>query len=115
MNATKTGAQRAKNNGGSGSTLTITGASKLHAAGAFNASGSELYLQIHDAASLTDGAVPACPPVKIEDVSVSLGVQFLDYGDSGRPITTGLIVALSSTAATYTAVGGNFIIDCTYS
>ena len=116
MNAMKTGAQRASSNLGSGSTHRVDGAAKFHSAGAYNASGSTVYLQLHDSATTpAAGAVPCSPPVKIEDTSVAFGTQFLDWGDSGRPLVNGLAVVLSSTAATYTAVAGDFIIDITYS
>ena len=116
MNAMKTGAQRAKSSNGSGNTLLVTGGAKFHSAGAYNASGSTVYLQVHDSATApAAAAVPAFPPVKLEDVATGFGTQFLDYGASGRPVVNGICVVLSSTAATYTAVAGDFIIDCTYS
>lgn len=65
-----------------------------------NQGGATAYLQIFDrATALAGGEAPTLPPIQI----IAGGTANYDFYQGGRPMNTGVVVALSSTAATYTA------------
>lgn len=115
MGAMKTGAQRAKNSKGADGNLTnrvvVASCAKLHAAVLYNDSGGDQWLHVFEGTAVpNNSAVPDLPPVKVPDGSTG----FLDYGDSGRPMSS-IVVVPSSTAASLTIAADVVALDVTYS
>lgn len=75
-----------------------------------NDSGSDQYIQLHDAASLpADASVPKVV------FKVKAGEPFsIDYGNRGRAFSTGIVVCNSSTLATKTIGAANCWFDAQY-
>lgn len=85
-------------------------AGQLYALTAYNGSGATRYLHVFNAASLpADGTVPTLAPVQIPDGATGS----IDFGALGRPFSTGIVAAFSSTADTLTAASGG-IFDAVY-
>lgn len=85
-------------------------AGRLFRVSAFNSSGGKVYLQVFDAIAMPlDGTIPTLAPVAI----AADGTATIDFGTRGRPFTTGIVVAGSSTGATLTNTTG-LIFDATF-
>ena len=68
----------------------------------YQASGSLLYLQLFNAAALpANGTVPSFTPIPVPTGSMA----FIDFGTDGIILSTGIVAALSTTAATLTVAG----------
>jgi hypothetical protein len=77
---------------------------------AHNSSGSTRYLHVFDATALPfDGTIPTLAPVQVPTDSTGS----IDFISTGRPFSTGLVVAFSSTATTLTNAGGG-MFDVVY-
>ncbi len=82
----------------------------LYKVQAYNNTADTVYLQVFDSASLPDnGAIPALAPQPIAANSFAA----FEFATWGRPFTNGIVVAVSSTAATLTRTGGG-IFDAVY-
>lgn len=105
------GADRATNTGALAKSLVVSAVpGRLFSVSVWNNSVSDVYIQLHDAASLpADTAVP-----KLVFKCPADSEKARDYVD-GRIFTTGIVVAVSSSAATLTlTLTDDCIIDATY-
>lgn len=77
---------------------------------AYNSSGSTVYLQVFDAVAMPlDGTIPTLAPVTLPSDSIAS----IDFGQRGRPFSTGIVAAFSSSPTFLTNVGGA-MFDATY-
>lgn len=82
----------------------------LYKVQAYNNTGATVWLQVFDAVSLpANGTIPALAPQPIAANSFAA----FEFATWGRPFATGIVVAVSSTAATLTRTGGG-IFDAVY-
>jgi len=90
------------------SRVITTGPGKLFTLiGMFEGVAAKTYLHVFDAAAVPSaGAVPKLILVLRGDLQDPDNFYF-DFGSRGIPFTTGIVVAASSTLATYTALGAN--------
>lgn len=97
--------------GGLGKSLAVGHKARLFSATMFNNHASaDRYLQVFDAAALPDDGTAAVMTVKVPAGSTGA----LDF--RGRPMTNGIVVACSTTAATLTITGSDEAqFDVTYS
>lgn len=79
---------------------------------AFNNNAATRYLQVFDATSApAEGTVPSIPPVEV----LAGKTVMVEYTGDGRSFSTGITVLNSSTAATKTIGGSDFLFDAQYS
>jgi len=105
------GADSAANSGALAKSLVVSAVpGRLFSVSVWNNSVSDVYIQLHDAASLpSNGAVP-----KLVFKCSADSEKARDYVD-GRIFATGIVVAVSTTSATLTITTTNdCIIDATY-
>jgi hypothetical protein len=76
-----------------------TGPGRLLTAMVTQKAGSDLYFQVHDASSVpADGAVPLLSVKAPSDI-----LAWFDFGASGMPVATGIVLVLSTTFPTKTS------------
>lgn len=105
------GADRSANSGAVAKSLVVSDTpGRLYSTTVWNESGGDVFVQLHDAASLpADTAVP-----KIVQSCPSGSAMAFDFQD-GRIFGTGIVVAISTTSATLTiTTTDDCIIDATY-
>jgi len=79
-----------------------------------NTTAGDLYLQLHNATATLSGGETAFVKTLVPGLSaVVLGTDF--FGEAGAELDTGIVVAASSTAATFTATtAGSLLVDIFY-
>lgn len=107
------GADATTNSAGYAGSLLVTALpARLYSTTFFNNSGADAYVQVFDAAAVpSPGAWATAPRLQMRVPDQSQGS--FDFGD-GRIFGTGIAIAISSTATTYTAVASAGLIDATF-
>lgn len=117
MGLRNNGADRAVNSGALAETLVVqAGQCRVYDIVIFSQNAGKVFGQLHDSAAVP---APAAVPVAWCEMDPTLGGSETAIGNmtwnGGRPMRNGAVVVLSSTKATYTALGSSdAIIDATF-